>query len=265
MTDKLTSIEDVVASLADGDTLAFGGGGLDRKPLAAAKAVGRSPLRDLGLVAFLGGPEVDLLIGLGKAARVHFAYVGLDTLGMAPNFRHAREHGDIEAVEASESLVLTGLEAAAKRLPFLPSRSGLGADLLSLSNTPFRRFACPITGADLVAVPALAPDVAFIHANEADRAGNAAIHGDAYADHLLARAAKRVYVTAERIVERVDATGTFVSRLWVTGVCDEPGGADFTSVYPKRRLDRRGAAEYAARAGNADWLRGYVGTGGTGA
>jgi glutaconate CoA-transferase subunit A len=256
--DKTVSLEAIVSSLDDGAVLAFGGGGLDRKPMAVAKAIAGSTLRDLRLITFLGGPEVDLLIGLGKVAWIHFAYVGLDNLGMAPNFRHAREHEALEAVESSESLVMTGLEAAARRLPFLPTRSGLGADLLQLPNTPFQRFACPLTEEELVAVPPLIPDVAFIHANAADRAGNAGITGDLYADHLLARAATRTYVTAERIVDRLDRNDALISRLWVTGVCHEPGGTDFTSLYPERRLDRARAAGYAAQATDPAWLRSYA-------
>ncbi|HWC13844.1 MAG TPA: CoA-transferase [Actinomycetota bacterium] len=258
MADKLVSLQDAVASIRDGDQIAFGGGGLNRKPLTAAKEVARSHAADLRLVAFLGGPEVDLLIGLGKASSVHFAYVGLDTFGMAPNFRKAREQGLIEAIEATEFIVLTGLEAAVKKVTFLPTKSALGSDILALANTPFKVFSCPLTGTELVAVPALQPDVAFIHVNEADASGNGFIHGDEFGDLLLARAAKRTYLTAERVVERPATRGHFISRLWVDGVCETPGGSGFTAMFPDRRLDGQGAAEYAAKAKDEAWLRSFV-------
>lgn len=258
MADKVMTLADAAASIQNGDRVAFGGGGLSRKPLAAAREVARSSVRGLRLITFLGGPEVDVLIGIGKVDSVHYAYVGLDHLGMAPNFRRARESGAIEAVEATEYMVLAGLEAAIKRVPFMPTTSGLGSDILSLPSTPFKVFACPLTQRQLVAVPALRPDVVFIHANEADESGNAFIHGDAYADHLLVRAADRAYVTAERIVDRPEQKGTFISRLWVTGVCEAPGGTGFTAIFPDRRLDWGAAAEYAANAADASWLQKFV-------
>ncbi|MDI3417606.1 CoA transferase subunit A [Streptomyces luteolus] len=258
MPNKVMALADAVGTLTDGDHIAFGGGGLVRKPLAAVTEVACSHLSDLGLIAFLGGPDVDILVGLDKVRSVHFGYVGLDDLGLAPNFRRAREQDGLEAVEATEFMVLAGLDAAIKGVPFLPTRSGLGTDLLSLPTSPFKVFPCPLTGTDLVAVPALRPDVAFLHVNEADPTGNAFIHGDAFADHLLARAARKVFLTAERIVERPASKGTFISRLWVTGVCEVPGGTGFTSNFPDRPLDRAAAAEYAANAGDQDWLRNFV-------
>ena len=261
MPNKVITLPEAIASIEGGAQIAFGGGGLSRKPLAAAKEVAlRAPNR-LRLITFLGGPEVDLLIGLGKVESIHYAYVGLDQLGMAPNFRKAREAGAIEAVEATEFMVLAGLEAAIKRVPFMPTTSGLGSDVLSLPNTPFKVFDCPLTQAKLVAVPALRPDVAFIHANEADETGNAFIHGDAYADHLLARASRKVYVTAERVVDRPEPRGTFISRLWVTGVCEVPGGAGFTGMFPDRRADWGAASEYAANATDPAWLDSFVNNG----
>jgi glutaconate CoA-transferase subunit A len=255
-------LEDVLSTLSDGDLIAFGGGGLDRKPMAAAKAIGRSPLKNLRIVTYFGGPEVDLLIGLGKIESVHFAYIGLDNLGMAPNFRRAREVGAIEAIEASEYMIIAGLEAKIRGIPFMPTRSGIGADLLRLENTPFRTFRCPLTDEELVAVPALAPGVVFIHANEADAAGNARILGDAFVDHLLARAGARVFVTSDTVVERLDnnshTEATFISRLWVTGVCQTSNGTGFTRCYPDRMLDAAAAWEYATKAGHEAWLKTFV-------
>lgn len=239
--DKAATIESIVADIEPGTTIAFGGGGLQRKPMLAASTIARSPLKNLDVISFLGGPEVDLLVGLDRIHRLHFAFVGFDGLGLAPNFRAARERGALEIVEYSEGLMLAALEAAAKRLPFLPSRFGLGTDVLNTRTTPFIEFDCPVSGERLIAVPSLAPDIAFIHVNEADRQGNALIHSDAFADLLLAQASRRVVLTAERVVDSLPADhsgrSTFISRLWVDTVVEAPGGGGVSAVYPNYRFD----------------------------
>lgn len=259
---KRISLEEMVASIAKDDLVAFGGGGIQRKPVTAAAAIARSDLERLEVASFLGGPEVDLLIGLGKVRRLHFAFVGFDAFGLAPNFRAARQRGDLEIVEYSEGLMMAAYEAAAKRLPFLPSRFGLGTDLLNTATSPFRQFACPLTGEQLLAVPALSPDLAIVHVNEADEMGNALIHSDAFADMLLVQAAKRVVLTAERIVNEIGgerrARSTFISRLWVDHVVEAPRGGGFSAVFPDYRFDLPRLLDYQKNATDAAWLSRHV-------
>ena len=259
---KRIGLEEMVASVGKDEMIAFGGGGIQRKPVAAAAAIARSGLSDLEVASFLGGPEVDLLIGLGKVRRLHFAFVGFDAFGLAPNFRAARQRGDIEIVEYSEGLMMAAYEAAAKRLPFLPSRFGLGTDLLNTATSPFRQFACPLSGEQLLAVPALSPDFAIVHVNEADEMGNALIHSDAFADLLLVQAAKRVVLTAERIVDEIPgerrARSTFISRLWVDHVVETPRGGGFSAVFPDYRFDLPGLLDYQKNATDAAWLSRHV-------
>ena len=261
-TGKRISLDAMVASLSSDDVIAFGGGGLQRKPVAAAAAIARSDLHDLDIVSFLGGPEVDLLIGMGKVRRMRFAFVGFDSFGLAPNFRAARQRGDIEIVEYSEGLMMAAYEAAAKRLPFLPSRFGLGTDLLNTATSPFRQFSCPLTGEQLLAVPALSPDLAIVHVNEADEMGNALIHSDAFADMLLVQAAKRVVLTAERIVDEIPGErrgrSTFISRLWVDHVVEAPRGGGFSAVFPDYRFDLPRLLDYQKNATDAAWLSRHV-------
>ena len=261
--DKRISMMTLVSSLRQGDLMAFGGGGLlgsfDRKPMAAAKAIALNGPSDLRALVFLGGPEIDLLIGLGKLRSLTFAYIGLDVLGLAPNFRRAREAGTLEVTEYSEFMILAGLDATTKCVPFMPTRHGIGTDILRIKNTPLKVFNCPLTREPLVAVPAIKPDVAIIHVNLADEAGNAVIKGDAYADVLLARAASKVYLTAERIVKELpqDET-TLISRIWVDGVCEAPLGAHYTSLYPDYRSDIEAAKEYLANSTERNWLESWA-------
>lgn len=258
---KVRTIEAMAAAVPPHALVSFGGGGMVRKPMAAAAALADrgTPVR---LSVFLAGPEVDLLLGTGTVEHLDYAYVGLDALGLSPNFRRAREQEDLPAVEWTEAMYIAGVEAAGHRLPFAPTRSGLGVDLMDLPGHPFRRFACPLTGEELTAVPAVTPDVLFLHANEADREGNVRITGDCFLDPQLARAATTVFVTAERIVERLDAAmterETTISRLWVTGVAEAPRGCGFTALFPDWPLDHGEAAEYVAHCRDREWLAGHV-------
>lgn len=253
----------LVAAIGDGASIAFGGGGLQRKPMAAAKAIGASALKDLEVISMLGGPEVDLLIGLGKVRLLRFAFVGFDAYGLAPNFRKARETGTLPIVEYSEATTLLAFEAGARRLPFQPTRCGLGTDLMTVSTSPFKTMVCPFTGETLLLVPALVPDVAIIHVNIADRAGNGVILGDAYADPLIARAAKRTYLTADRVVEELprggmDRRAMLISRLWVKGVCETANGAGFTALYPDHPTNLPAVQAYQAQATDRAWLDAFT-------
>ncbi|WP_332685516.1 CoA transferase subunit A [Bosea sp. (in: a-proteobacteria)] len=260
---KTITLEKALAAVAPGSSVAFGGGGIQRKPMAAARALAAADVGDLTVVAMLGGPDVDLLIGAGKVRELQFAFVGFDAFGLAPHFRKAREAGSISVVEYSEATIIAAFEAGAKNLPFLPTRFGLDTDILTTPTAPFRKVACPFTGEELLAVPALRPDVAFVHANLADRHGNAVIIGDGYADPLLVQAAKTTFVTVEKIVDELpdDAEvtgGTFLSRLWIDGVIEAPRGGGMTAVYPDYRFDLPAVLEYQKRASDPEWFSAWI-------
>lgn len=261
--NKVVPLSEVVSAVSDGERLAFGGGGLVRKPMAFASALGLARSSGLQLVAFLGGPEVDVLIGLGKVGHLTFAYVGLDSLGLAPNFRKAREAGELAVVEMSESTIFTGLDAAARRLPFLPSRSPLGTDLMTTETNVIKTIHCPFTGENLAAIPALRIDTAVIHVSLADRTGNAVIFGDEFADVLLAEAAERVFVTTERLVDELPrelSSQVSLTRLMVDTISEVPRGAGFTALYPNYAADFLAVAEYQSRATDRKWLQAFCST-----
>lgn len=263
---KVVTLEQAVARVRDGDTVAFGGSSLSRKPMAVARALARGPVGHLTLAAFLGGPEVDLLLAAGKVRKVLYAYVGLEAAGMAPHFRRAREAGTVAAQEWSEYTLLAGLEAAARRLPFLPARSGLGTDLprVNPALVPFRS---PIGGEPLIAVPAIRPDVAFIHVPAAHPSGYGVIPGDLVADDLIAKAAARTFLTCERLLSDAEleaaSRDALIHRIWVDGVVKVPWGAHPTACYPDYIADQAHLAAYQAAARDTDrfaaeYLQPYV-------
>jgi glutaconate CoA-transferase, subunit A len=237
--------DEVVAGLRDGMTIGIGGWGSRRKPMALVRAIARSELRDLTIVSY-AGPDVGLLIAAGKVRRVVTGFASLDSIPLEPHFRRARQDGTIELTELDEGMVYWGLLAAAHRLPFLPTRAGLGSDVMRV-NPQLRTITWDDT--ELVAMPALNLDVALVHMNRADAAGNAQYLGpDPYFDDLFCLAAERAYVSAERIVPRLDGPpqSMLINRAMVHGVIEAPGGARFTSCVPDYDRDEQAQARYAA-------------------
>jgi len=252
--DKRTTVAAAVSELRDGMTIGIGGWGSRRKPMAVVREILRSPLRDLTVVSY-GGPDVGLLCAAGKLERLVYGFVSLDSIPLEPHFRKARQSGAFEAKELDEGMLQWGLYAAALRLPFLPTRAGLGSDVLRI-NPELRTVRSPYAdGEELIAVPALPLDAAFVHLNRADAQGNAQFLGpDLYFDDLYLMAAKRRFVTCERLVETRDLLkgGSFhtlrIQRHMVDGVIETPGGAHFTECPPDYGRDEAFQKRYADAA-----------------
>ena len=247
------SVADVVASLRDGMTVGIGGWGPRRKPMELVRAICASPLRDLTVVSY-GGPDVGMLCSAGKVRHVVFGFVSLDRVPVDPHFRRARQAGEITVTELDEGMLQWGLYAAALRLPFLPTRAGLGSDVERL-NPSLRRVSSPYGDDELLAMPALHLDAALVHVNRADAAGNGQILGvDPYFDDLFCMAATRAYVSCERVVETsalmADACvhSIALKRMYVHGVVETPRGAWFTSCAPDYAIDDAALDEYVRAA-----------------
>jgi glutaconate CoA-transferase subunit A len=250
----------VVAELKSGMTIGIGGWGSRRKPMSLVRAILRSDLRDLTIVSY-GGPDVGLLCAAGKVRRLVFGFVSLDSIPLEPHFQQARQNGAISVTEYDEGILQLALYAAACRLPFLPSRAGLGSDVMRV-NPELKTVRSPYADAeDLLAVPALTLDASLVHLNRADAAGNAQFLGpDLYFDDLFCSAAERAYVSCERIVDTADlaegggAQSIRVHRGMVAGVVEAPGGAHFTSCEPDYARDEDFQRDYVAAAKDpASW------------
>ena len=249
MTKRMTE-EEVVAELRSGMTIGIGGWGSRRKPMSLVRAILRSDLTDLTVVSY-GGPDVGLLCAAGKVRKLVYGFVSLDSIPLEPHFQAARTSGSIEAVEWDEGMVQWGLYAASLRLPFLPTRAGLGSDVERVNPT-LQRITDPYEGQTLLAVPALKLDAALVHLNVADERGNAAFHGpDLYFDDLFCQAAEKAYLSCERVVpsdELGELTRRRISRWMVHGVVEAPGGAHFTSCVPDYDRDEAFQKEYVTAA-----------------
>src|SRR5262245_20588332 len=233
--DKLTSVADAVARLVrDGDYLAVGGFGCDRLPTAVVHEILRQGKRNLALAGHTATHDFQILCagnltGRGQTlAKVEVAYVvGLEARGLSPHARRVLESGEVESTEWSNYALAVRFKAAAMGLPFLPCRTMLGTDTFRRSGA--KLIECPFTGEKLTGLPALYPDIAAIHVHEADRFGNCRIRGTTVADLDVARAAKKLIITCERLIPtdeiRHDPSRTAIPFFCVDAVCEVPFGS----------------------------------------
>ncbi|TVZ02133.1 CoA transferase subunit A [Trebonia kvetii] len=255
MAGKRMTEEEVVGQLRSGMTIGIGGWGSRRKPMSLVRAILRSDLTDLTVVSY-GGPDIGLLCAGGKVKKLVFGFVSLDSIPLDPLFRAARQQGSIEVAEYDEGMVQLGLYAAATRLPFVPTRVGLGS-LVADTNPGLRTVLDPYGGEEFIAMPPLKLDAALVHMNRADEKGNAQFLGpDPYFDDLFCAASERAYVSCEQIVPTEELTKAAhpvtvrISRMLVTGVVEAPNGAHFTSCVPDYDRDEAFQRMYVEAAGD---------------
>jgi glutaconate CoA-transferase subunit A len=235
MLDKVTTVPEAVARLVqDGDYLAIGGFGCARIPTAVLHEILRQNKQNLRFAGHTATHDFQILcagnlMGRGRIlASVDMAYaVGLEARGLSPHARRVMQSGEVAVTEWTNYTLAVRFKAAAMGLPFLPARSMLGTDTFRRSGAC--EIACPFTGERLIAVPALYPDVAAIHVHEADRYGNCRIRGTTVADLDLARAAKKLIISCERLIPneeiRSDPTRTVIPYFCVDAVCEVPYGS----------------------------------------
>ena len=236
--------------------------------MSLVRAILRSGLDDLHIVSY-GGPDVGILCAAGKVRKVTYGFVSLDSIPLEPHFRLARQAGGLEVAEIDEGAFYLGLLAAAHRVPFYPTRAGLGSDMLRY-NPDIRTVRSPYDdGEELVAIPAFDIDVSLLHMNRADSRGNGQFLGpDLYFDDLFAMAGRRTFMSTERVVdtEQFLVEGSVhtlrIPRLHVDGVVEAQCGAHFTECPPDYGRDESFQRDYAATAKDpmawerfcADWL-----------
>jgi glutaconate CoA-transferase subunit A len=252
MAPTALSIEQAVAQVADGATVALGGIRLQRRPMSLVRALADAGRRELTVIAFLGSLDVELLLAAGCVAELHAPSVGLDAAGLAPRFRAARQAGGVRFVEWSEGLLLTSLEAAARGVPSHPAWMGLGSDLPSM-NPWLAQGVDPFDATPVMNVRALRVDVALLHVPEADAEGNLYVGGDLGADGLIARASRRTLAGYERACPR-DPPRAAISRLWVDGLVEAPRGAWPCGCHPDYRADLNVARRWASDSTSTEIL-----------
>jgi glutaconate CoA-transferase, subunit A len=230
MHDKVVTLSEAAALVRSGTTLGLGGLMLRRHPMALIRQIIRQGTKDLTLQTWVGGIDVDLLVGAGCATRVEAAYEGLGPLGSAPNVRRAAETGALAIEDFSETTMISRFRAAAMGIPFIPTRALKGTSMAGQAHV--REIADPFSGEKLHAVAAAKPDVAIFHGYWADRFGNVQAPAGRNSDDVdtsIAKAADRVIVTVEKVIPHEDIirrpTLTYLPHHWVDAVVEVPAGA----------------------------------------
>jgi glutaconate CoA-transferase subunit A len=287
-TDKVVSLPEAIDRyVGDGAHISIGGFTINRNPMAAVYEMIRQKKRRLHLYAHSNGQGVDELVGGGCVSRLEIAYAGSGRF--APTcirFRKAVEEQRLAVEDYSNYQMTLRFLAGAMGVPFLPTRSALGSDIierwgfsremrsadpdlpdkkLTVMENPFGSWG----GASrMVLVPAIQPDVTLLHVQEADAAGTARIKGLTFADVEQAKAARHVILTCERLVDaetlRAEPENNQIPGIIVDAVVPVAHGAyptacyrfyDYDPVYLKAyrdwALDDRAYQTYLE-----DWIRG---------
>ncbi len=263
---EIVKLSEAIAHIVrDGDTVAMEGF-THLIPFAAGHEIIRQGRKDLALVRMTPDLIYDQLIGVGAARKLVFSWGGNPGVGSLHRLRDAVEQGwprPLELEEHTHAAMASAYEAGAAGLPFAVFRGHLGTDLPK-HNALIRRIACPFTGEQLAAVPAIRPDVAVIHAQRADRRGNVLIWGIVGVQKEAVLAARRAIVTVEEVVDALAAPmNAVVLPHWtLDAVCHVPGGAhpSYTQGFYKRDNAFYAAWDGVSRERERflDWIRRHV-------
>ncbi|HEX7980840.1 MAG TPA: CoA-transferase [Gemmatimonadaceae bacterium] len=229
MTEFLSLRDAIAAYVSDGSTVALEGF-THLIPFAAGHEIVRQNKRDLTLVRMTPDLIYDQLIGMGCVRKLVFSWGGNPGVGSLHRLRDAVEHAwprPLELEEHSHAAMAAAYAAGAAGLPCAILRGYAGSDLVE-HNANIRSVTCPFTGERLAAVPAIRPDVAIVHAQRADRAGNVLIEGITGVQKEVVLAARKAIVTVEEIVAdlRAPSPNSTILPYWtITAVVEAPGGA----------------------------------------
>lgn len=228
---KLKTAAQALADVPDGAKVIAGGVHLSNTPMALVRQLVRQGARDLEIIPTPAtGLWVDLLIAAGCVRKVHCSYIGLEFLGLAPNFRRAVEAGEIEISEVDEPTIFHGLRTAASGLPFAVFPPiHLLTDLPKVAPDVYKPIIDPFTGDTVVAVPPLRPDICLVHVAKADVYGNGLSLGGRHMEDIITKASRRVILSAEEIVDTsvfsAAPTQTTIPGVLVDTVVHAPFGA----------------------------------------
>lgn len=271
-TNKVMTIEEAVSRfMRDGAHLSIGGFTLNRNPMAAVYEIIRQGYKGLHVYAHSNGTGVDELIGAGCVDKLEIAYAGNGkTAATCIRFRKAVEDGRLKVEDYSNFMMSLRFLAGAMGVPFMPTLSGFGSDMatkwgfskemrradpklvdekLVIMDNPFGDWG---GAAKVLLVPAINPDVTFIHVQTADTMGTCRIDGLTFADVEQARASHHVVVTCEELVApealRDRPEQNQIPFIHVSAVCHVPYGGYPTAVYRHYDYDAAYLRAYATAA-----------------
>lgn len=261
LVDKLMTEQEAIAQFVhDGCYIGTELYGTVRCPMSLAREVIRQGRKDLR-VCGQGVLELDLWLAAGIVKKLDITYIGLEVYGTTPSLRRAVESGQVETcVEWSNASISWRMKAAAMGVPFLPTRSMLGTDMLKYSAAKVVRD--PFTGIQVALLPALILDVALIHVHRADRYGNCQIDGISGFAVEMSRACKRLIISAEEIVPTEEIRRypdrTVIPYYLVDAVVHAPYGSHPGEMAYLYGRDEPAIKEWVERSQTAEGARAYL-------
>lgn len=260
MSQKVISMAEAASLVQPHQMLALGGMTLYRRPVAFVRALLQRFMqtgepKDLTLFTFTAGLESDLLVGAGMVKHVRTCYFGMEIFGLAPMFTYCAGHGEIDIIEETEASLSAGLRAQMAGIGFIPARAWIGTDLPAL-RPDVKTVQDPYSGEVLMAFPAIQPDVAVIHALQADLDGNIVIGLNKGVDEELPLASKIVIATAEEIVPALAHAD--VPAPFVDAVVHAPHGAFPTSCHPLYPLHGEALLDYTDQVSDPNSFQIYL-------
>lgn len=277
METKVISLEAAAELVPSGATISIGGFTSQRHPTALLRALVRRGVKDLVVYCHSAGSDLDLLIGAGCVQRVEGAYLADGIFSpVAPSWRRFVEQGRLEFEDYSNAAMMARFAAGAMGLPFFPTRSMLGSDLLSHEGLdPAIRaadpraaprkavvMACPFTGDSVCLVPAVRTDFCLLHVQKASPQGLLRIEGQEFLDVQQALAARTVVATCEELVDdedlRRDPERNRIPPFAVHAVAEVPFGAHPHSVHNCYDYDPDHLNLYARAARSEEGFQQYV-------
>lgn len=264
-TEKAVSLAEAVDRIPSGSSIALGTALEHAIPFAAGHELIRQEVGDLTLIGPISDILFDQLVGSGLVERVRAAWVGNVSAGTGYCFRRAVESGELETENHSNFSVALALQAGAMGVPYLPTRSLLGSDILAESEIFVER-EDPFTGTPTVLVPAITPDWAIVHVQRADAYGDAHLWGNTGVTEQAVEAAEHVIVTAEEIVDpaviKSDPSRVSITRDQVTAVVECPHGAHPSPVAGRYNRDNQYYLDYHEWTSDPEgydaWVREWV-------
>lgn len=255
--NKLELTKQAVESIPNGAVIGLGGLSMNSAPMAIVREIIRQKKRDLTVIGIVAGMPVDWLIAGGCVSKIITGLVSFEGFGLAPNFRKAAENRTVQIEEYSEHLLICRLQAQAQNLPFIPTRAGLGSDVLKLhsSTKTVREEVDTLTGEHYVACSRLPLDIAIVHAHEADLLGNVRVLPKLiWMDNEIVNAANSTIASVERIVDHSIFTSnpaeTTYPRFMIDKIVHNPLGALPTSLYPDYKHSQDFYTRYCDAATN---------------
>lgn len=251
--NKLATAAEVVRSIPEGSHIALGGFAIARNVNAVVHELIRQQKKCLTISQCVMGMDTDLLVGAGLVSRLMVGGGSLDRFGRINCVNRARERGTVESIDATSLSVSFAYLAGALGISFIPIKSMLGTEVLERLEAGagaerVQRMNCPFTGEPYVLLRAIQPDIALVHVQVADKEGNCQINGPRWENEEQAKAANRVIVITEALVEteviRQNPERTIIPGHRVDAVVHQPYGAHPTAVFGCYDYDAAHLAHY---------------------